>query len=590
MSLRPRALLGILLAFGLATAGDAQRRPRTPAPAAAPRQAQVFVAAAHPLATEAGLAVLRRGGSAVDAAIAVQAMLSLVEPQSSGLGGGAFMTYYDGATKMVTVYDGRETAPAGATPDMFLDDNGRPLPRGQAMTGGRATGVPGVLAMLDMAHHAHGRLQWRDLFGEAQHTAEQGFRVTPRLARFANGSFPQSRTDDVARYFSQRPDGGRVQAGDTLRNPAYAAFLRRLAAEGTAAFYRGPTAQRIVERTRAAPLAGTMTLEDLANYRPVRREPICRTWRVLLVCAPPPPASGVGLLQLLAILERTDIASRGPEDPQAWYLFAEASRIMYADRDHFVGDPAFFAVPVEGLLNADYVASRARLIGERAGPPPTPGAPPAAPTAAADRTFEPAGTTHFVIVDAAGNAVSMTTTVESIFGSGRMVDGFFLNNQMTDFGFDPRAASANAVAPGKRPRSSMTPLILLYPADRSLAGALGSPGGNAIPAYVAKTMIGRVDWRLSTQAAIDLPNLVARGAAFNGEAGRMSEPLRTALAWRGVEVVAGSGEDSGLHGVWLTPQGFDGGADQRREGVARSETVTVAPPSPPDRRRRRVRR
>ena len=374
-----------------------------------------------------------------------------------------------------------------------------------------------------------------------------------------------------------------------MRNPAYAAFLRRLGSEGVSAFYRGATAQRIVARSRAEPLGGTMTLEDLANYRPLRREPICRTWRVLLVCAPPPPASGVGLLQLLALLERTDIARRNPQDAQAWFLFAEASRIMYADRDHYVGDPAFMAVPVDGMLAADYVAGRARLIGERTGPPPTPGTPASAPRAAADRTMEPAGTSHFVIVDAAGNAVSMTTTVESYFGSGRMVEGFFLNNQMTDFSLDPRAAAANAVGPGKRPRSSMTPLIVLRPADRALAGALGSPGGNAIPAYVAKTLVGRVDWNLSMQAAIDLPNLVARSANFNGEASRFGQDLLLALAWRGVEVVPGSGEDSGLHGVWITPQGFDGGADRHRDGVARSETVTIAAP-PPERRRRRTRR
>ena len=583
------ALLGFALA--LAAPAEAQRRQRPVAPAPA-RTAQVFVAAAHPLAVEAGLEVLRRGGSAVDAAIAVQAMLGLVEPQSSGVAGGGFMAYYDAVSTAVFVYDGRETAPAGASPDMFLDATGLALPRSQAMLGGRATGVPGVLAMLDMAHRAHGRLQWNSLFETTRRRADTGFTVSERLARYVHGDYPQSLAPDVRAYFAQGPGGALVRPGETIRNPAYSAFLRRLADEGTSAFYRGPTAERIVARTAAEPLPGTMTVADLAAYQPMRRDPLCATYRVYRVCAPPPPATGVGLLQLLALLERTDIAGRGPQDPQAWFLFAEASRLMYADRDHYVGDPAFMAVPVAGLLHPTYVSERLRLIGERAGPTPLPGSPPAAPAVSADRTAEPAGTSHFVIVDGFGNAVSMTTTIESYFGSGRMVDGFFLNNQMTDFALDPRSVSANSIAPGKRPRSSMTPLIVSHASNGHLAGALGSPGGNAIPAYVAKTLVARIDWNMPLQAGIDLPNLVARGAAFNGEAGRMSEDLRLGLAWRGIEVRPGSGEDSGLHGAWITPQGFDGGFDRRRDGAARTETVTLPadPPRPPDRRRRRTRR
>jgi gamma-glutamyltranspeptidase/glutathione hydrolase len=537
---------------------------------------RVFVAAAPPLATEAGLAVLRRGGSAIDAAIAVQAMLGLVEPQSSGIGGGAFLTYYDAATRRVTVYDGRETAPAGATPDMFLDDGGRPMRRAEAMLTGRAVGVPGVVRMLELAHRDHGRLAWRDLFGDARATAEAGFTVTARLARYVHGDYPQSTAPDVRRYFAQGPDGALVRAGDRLRNPAYAAFLGRLAEEGPSALYAGETARRLVARVRGGPDGGTMTEADLAGYRAVRREALCRPFRIVIACAPPPPSSGVGLLQLLALLDDTDIAARGPDDPQAWFLFAEASRIMYADRDRYVGDPAFVRVPVAGLLDPAYVAGRAALIRERAGDAPEAGRPPQAAPVGADATHEPAGTSHFVIVDADGNAVSMTTTVESYFGSGRMVDGFFLNNQMTDFSLNPRGAdgrlAANAVQPGKRPRSSMSPLILLH-ADQSLAGALGSPGGNAILAYVAKTMVGLFDWGLPMQDAIALPNLVARGDDFNGEADRMSDALRQGLRERGVTVRAGSGEDSGLHGVLVRPDGFDGGADPRRDGTARTETV-----------------
>ena len=532
-------------------------------------QPQAFVIAANPLAAQAGMSVLRRGGSAVDAAIAVQAMLSLVEPQSSGLGGGAFLNHYDGSSRRLTVYDGREVAPAGATPDMFLDDNGQPLPFRTAVLSGRATGVPGVVAMLALAHREHGSLPWSNLFGEAERTARDGFLVSPRLSGLLRGRYPQLEVPDARAYFS-RPDGALVQTGDRLRNPAYADFLRRLAAEGPDALYRGPTAERIVARTRAGELAGTMTLADLAGYRPVRREALCRAWRVYRLCVPPPPSSGVALLQLMLMLERTDIAERGPADPQAWFLFAEASRLMYADRDLYVGDPGFASVPVEGLVDPAYVASRARLIGERAGPPPAAGTPPGAPANARDVTMEPVGTSHFIVGDSDGNVVSMTTTVESIFGTGRMVDGFFLNNQMTDFSFRPwdtgGRSVANAVAPGKRPRSSMSPAILLDGQGR-FAGAIGSPGGNAILAYIAKTLVGAVDWGLPMQQAIALPNLIARGSGFNGEVGRFPPEVLAGLRARGIELRAGAGEDSGVHGVLLRAGRADGGADPRREGV-----------------------
>lgn len=560
-------LLPALLLAACATAPDA-----APPPAG---DKEIFVVAANPLAVEAGLGVLRRGGSAVDAAIAIESTLSLVEPQSSGIGGGAFLTYYDARTKRIQVYDGRETAPAGATPDMFLDDDGKPLTFPVAVLSGRATGVPGLLKMLKLAHDEHGRIAWNGLFAEPERLAREGFLVTPRLARFINGNAPQASAPDVRAYFA-RPGGGLLQVGDRLRNPAYADFLRRLAAEGIDAFYRGPTAARIVERTRAGPLGGSMTLADLAAYRPVKREPLCGPYRVYLVCVPPPPSSGVGLLQLFALLERTDIAARGPGDPQAWFLFAEASRLMYADRDLYVGDPAFVPVPVAGLLDPAYVDGRARLIGTRAGAAPRAGSPPGAPAAARDSTLEPAGTTHFIVRDADGNVVSMTATVESLFGSGRMVDGFFLNNEMTDFAFDPRDSqgrpAANAVAPGKRPRSSMTPLIMLD-RDRAFAGALGSAGGNAILAYVGKSLVGAVDWNLSMGEALALTNLVARGSAFQGEVTRFPPGVLEGLRDRGIELRPGQGEDSGLTGVIVRGGRLDGAADPRREGVARTERV-----------------
>jgi gamma-glutamyltranspeptidase/glutathione hydrolase len=559
--------LACLIAFGLTScmAAPAAQPVATVAPADSP-----FVIAANPLAAQAGLNVLKRGGSAVDAAVAVQAMLSLVEPQSSGVGGGAFMTYYDGASGKITVYDGREVAPAQATPGLFLDSNGQPLPFTTAVVSGRATGVPGAVKMLGLAHDEHGKLPWSSLLGDAEHAADEGFIVSPRLARMIHADFAENHAPDVIAYFS-KPDGTLLNAGDRLVNKAYAEFLRRLAAQGPAALYTGSTAAKIVARTHAAPLAGSMTMADLANYRPIKREPVCGPFRVYLLCAPPPPSSGVGLIELMMMLDRTDIASRGPNDPQGWYEFAEASRLMYADRDKYVGDPAFVTVPVAGLIDPAYVSQRAALIGATAGPPPAAGVPAGAlVTAGTDRTLEPTGTSHFIVRDAAGNVVSMTTTVESIFGTGRMVDGFFLNNQLTDFSFAPTDEQghpvANAVAPGKRPRSSMVPSILLT-RDGKFAGAIGSAGGNSILAFVAKSLVASVDWNLPMPEALGAPNLVARGKNFQGEVTKFSPEILEGLRRRGIDLQPGQGEDSGLTGVLIRDARVDGGADPRREGV-----------------------
>ncbi|MBD8677290.1 gamma-glutamyltransferase family protein [Sphingomonas sp. CFBP 13720] len=552
------------------TACAPRTRPETPPPVApaSAATAQKFVVTANPLASEAGMAVLRRGGSAVDAAIAVQAMLSLVEPQSSGVGGGAFLTYYNAATRKVEIYDGREIAPAGATPTMFMGADGKPLPFGEAVVGGRATGVPGAVRMLAQAHDDHGALAWKTLFEDAERTARKGFTVSPRLGRFLNGSFPQLAVEDTRRYFTEK-DGTLVDPGDVLRNKDYAEFLRRLAKRGPDALYTGETAKRIVARTNTGALPGTLTLADLAGYRAVKRDPLCGNWHVYVVCVPPPPSSGVGLLELLALLGRTDIEKRGPADPQAWYLFAEASRLMYADRDRYVGDPAFVRVPVAGLLAPSYIADRVKLIAPLAGPAPVAGVPAGAVVAGADTTVEPVGTSHFIVGDARGNVVSMTTTVESIFGTGRMVDGFFLNNQMTDFAFSPVDAdgrpAANAVAAGKRPRSSMTPLVMIDRQGR-FAGALGSAGGNSILAYVAKSMVASVEWGLPMQNALALPNLVARGDSFQGEMTKFTPGMLSALAAKGVALKPGQGEDSGLHGVIVRDGRIDGGYDPRREG------------------------
>jgi len=556
----------LVAAFALVTLPACATPPVT---AVAEPHAEPFVIAANPLAAEAGLNVLKRGGSAVDAAIAVQAMLSLVEPQSSGVGGGAFMNYLDGRTGKITIYDGREVAPAQAVSTMFLDPAGKPQPFNTAVVSGRATGVPGAVKMLGVAHEEHGKLAWNSLFGDAERTADEGFIVSPRLERMIHADYAENHAPDVIAYFS-KPDGTLLNAGDRLVNKPYADFLRRLAAQGPAALYAGSTAAKIVARTHAGPLAGSMTMADLAAYRPIKREPVCGPFRIYLLCAPPPPSSGVGLIELMMILDHTDIASRGPNDPQAWYLFAEASRLMYADRDKYVGDPAFVRVPAAGLIDPAYVAGRAKLIGPTAGPPPAAGVPAAAPVNANDHTLEPTGTSHFIVRDADGNVVSMTTTVESIFGTGRMVDGFFLNNQLTDFSFSPVDSegrpAANAVAPGKRPRSSMVPSILLT-RDGRFAGAIGSAGGNAILAYVAHSLVAAVDWNMSMTDALAAPNLVARGPNFNGEITKFSPEILEGLQQRGIDLKRGQGEDSGLAGVLVRDGRIDGAADPRREGV-----------------------
>jgi len=553
----------------IALAACASAPARAPEANATVNASAPFAIAANPLATEAGLDVLKRGGSAVDAAIAIQAMLSLVEPQSSGVGGGAFMTYLDGKTGKISVYDGREVAPAQAASTMFLDSAGKPLPFNTAVVSGRATGVPGAVKMLALAHDEHGKLPWSSLFGDAERTADNGFIVTPRLERMIHADYAENHAPDVVAYFS-KTDGTLLNAGDRLVNKPYADFLRRLASQGPAALYGGSTAAKIIARTHAEPLAGSMTMADLVNYKPVKREPVCGSYRIYILCAPPPPASGVGLIELMQILEHTDIASRGPSDPQAWYLFAEASRLMYADRDRYVGDPAFVKVPAAGLIDPAYAAQRARLIGATAGPPPAAGNPQMAAVAGVDATVEPTGTSHFIVRDAAGNVVCMTTTVESIFGTGRMVDGFFLNNQLTDFSFSPTDDQgrpvANAVAAGKRPRSSMTPAILLT-RDGRFAGAFGSAGGNAIIAYVAKNMVASIGWNEPMTKALAEPNLVARGPNFQGEVTVFSPAILNGLRQRGVDLRPGQGEDSGVTAVLIRNGKIDGAADPRREGV-----------------------
>ena len=582
--MRIRLIVSLAASLALAApAAQAQRAgpaaaPSSPSSAPAPAPAgpksstapRVMVSVANPLAVQAGLKVLRAGGGAVDAAVAIQAVLGLVEPQSSGLGGGAFMILYDAKARKVVAYDGREVAPQGATPAMFLGPEGRPLPFGQALVSGRATGVPGAVAMLSMAQKDYGRLAWKDLFGDAAALADAGFTVSPRLSNYlAGGGFPQAGRPDVIAYFT-KPDGTKYRTGDVLKNPAYAATLRRLAAEGPSAILAGPTAERIVAKTGQEPLAGTMTLADLAGYRPKKTEALCRPFKVYTVCTPQLPSGGPAVLELMGILEHTDIAAHGPKTAQGWYQFAEASRLMYADRDYYMGDAAFVDVPVKGLLDPAYLKSRAALIGPSAAKSVTPGKPQGALARGPDDTREPGGTSSFVVVDAAGNVLAMTTTVESIFGTGRMVDGFFLNNQLTDFSFAPALPDgrpvANAVGPGKRPRSSMSPTIVLDRRGRFVM-AVGSPGGNSILAYVGKTLVGALEWKLPLPEAINLPNLIARGDTTGVESS-FDPALAEGLKARGLTVAAGRGEESGLHGAQRVPGGYLGAADPRREGIA----------------------
>ena len=562
-----------VLALGLAGPSRAQTAP----PSAKPPNAvvpyasgHVMVAAANPLAAATGLKVLKAGGSAADAAVAIQAVLGLVEPQSSGPLGGGFMTYYDAKTHKLTSYMGREKAPAGASPTLFYGPDGKPMGFAAAILSGRSAGVPGVMKMLGDAHKAHGKLKWKDLFGDGIKMADEGFTISPRLdGMIHNAIVPQNTAPDIIAYFT-KPDGTKYKTGDVLKNPAYARSLRTIAAEGPEAIYGGSLAPDIVAKVHADPVPGTMTIADLKAYTTKTTDALFNPYRAFIVCVPPPPSSGVALLQALAILEHTDIDKRGPADPQGWFLLAQAERLAYADRDRYVGDDNFVNVPVKGMLDPAYVTGRAALIGDKAGPAPPYGLPPGAPKVGDDHTREPGGTSHFVIVDGQGDVLSMTTTVESVFGDGRMVDGMVLNNQLTDFSFSPTerdgTPAANAVAPNKRPRSTMQPTVILTKDGRFYA-AVGSPGGNSIFAYVFKTVVGVLDWKLSMQDAIALPNVVARGDAYSAESDQFAPGVAQGLLAKGINLGPARGENSGLHGVLVKDGMLTGGADPRREGV-----------------------
>ncbi len=537
---------------------------------------EYMVAAANPLAARAGLHVLRDGGSALDAAIAVQMVLNVVEPQSSGIGGGAFLLHWDAAAKAVSAYDGRETAPAAARPDRFLRPDGAPMGVGEAIASGRSVGVPGVLRMLKLAHERHGVLPWRELFQPAIRLAEEGFEVSPRLHRLIAAD-PLLRRNAAARAYFYLPDGRALPAGYRLKNPELAAVLRRVADDGPDAFYQGEIAGAIAAAA-AAPdrygRAGDLAPADLAGYRAVERDAVCGGYRGYRVCGMPPPSSGgIGVLAMLGILERFPLARLGAGSAQAVHLFAEAGRLAYADRDHYVGDPEFVDVPTAGLVDPDYLRARSMLIRrERSMGRASPGVPPGARAAlGADATVEASGTSHLSIVDADGNAVAMTTSIESAFGSRILVHGFLLNNELTDFSFAPGEAgrpAANRVEGGKRPRSAMAPTFVFARGhDDRLLLAAGSAGGPSIINYVAKLLVGVLDWKLGVQDAIAAPNMGSRNGDTELERGSAAEALEPALRALG-HPVAVHAMVSGSQAILVAPGGLQGGADPRREGVA----------------------
>ncbi len=531
-----------------------------------------LVAAANPLAAEAGMAMLRRGGSAIDAAVAIQTTLGLVEPQSSGLGGGAFLLYWDADGQSLHAYDGRETAPAAATPDQFLGADGEPMGFFDAVVGGLAVGVPGVPRLLELAHERHGVLPWAALFQPAIALARDGFAVSPRLALLIEQDPYLDRFAAPRTYF-YRPDGAPREVGDRLANPAYAATLEALAEGGADAFYQGPIAEEIVETVRQAPgNPGRLTLADLAGYEARERTPLCLGYRRFEVCGMPPPTSGgIAVLQMLGILENFQLEEEAPGSLAAAHLLAEAGRLAFADRNAYVADSDFVEVPLDRLLDATYLRKRAALVQrDRSLGIAEPGE--IRQKAVAAPQYEPPSTSHFVVADAEGNVVSMTSSVENAFGSRLMAGGFILNNQLTDFSFRPQIEGtpvANQVQPGKRPRSSMSPTVVFDGQGRLLA-ATGSPGGSRIIGYTAQSLIALLDWRLSPQQAVSLPHVVNRNGVTDLEAGTAAAELAAELEALGHEVRVRP-MTSGLHALRRSGEGWVGGADPRREGVVLAE-------------------
>lgn len=563
-----RWLLGALALVGAA----ASIVPIPAVPAWAQPAPQAMVAAAHPLAVEAGLETLRAGGTAVDAAVTVQMVLGVVEPQSSGIGGGGFLLYYDAASRKITVYDGREVAPAGAAPDMFMTSrllglDTRPLSFRDAVASGISVGVPGAVALLDLAQKEHGKLAWKDLFSPAISIARGGYPVSPRLADWLK-KVKSFADEPAARDIYYNADGSPKKEGERVINPDLADTMGLLADKGAKALYEGPIAAEMVARVHGHVRPGTLSLTDLASYRPTKREALCGPYRIWTVCGMPPPSSGgLAVLQALELLEPFKLSQDQPDDLRSLHLIAEASRLAFADRDRYVGDPAFVDVPVDKLLAPAYLDQRRRLISPEKS---------MGKAESGDPNYPEHGTSHMTIVDRWGNAVSFTTTIEYAFGSQMMVRGFILNNQLTDFAAVPVIDGrpvANRVQPGKRPRSSMSPTLVLDK-DRQLVVALGSAGGAYIIGDTLQALIGMLDWNLSPKEALALPRILN----LNGPTILEDVPALTAqadaLRALGHQVQV-SRLEGGLTAIRRAGPGADAGwegaADPRRDGVARGE-------------------
>ena len=572
--------LAALSPAGAQQAADAKAPEAAGAGTAGPKTATSrhwMVTAANPLAAEAGAAALRAGGNAIDAMVATQLMLGLVEPQSSGLGGGAFLVYWDAAAGRLTTFDGRETAPRAATPTLFQDAQGEPLSFMAAVVGGRSVGVPGTPRLIETVHRRYGRIAWAQLFRPAIRRAEAGFSVSPRLASLIADDVETLKRNPVARGYFLDAEGAPLKAGTLLKNPAYAATLRHLSQYGADAFYGGALAGDIVRTVREADNPGVLSLGDLREYRVKERSPVCAAYRGLDVCGMGPPSSGALTLgQILGLLEPYDLKALGPQSPEAWRLIADASRLAFADRERYMADADYVPMPAKGLLARDYLSQRAKLLaGDDALPEVAPGNPTwdhaMAEPRADDEALELPSTSQITIVDGEGNIVAMTTTIEAGFGSRLMVHGFLLNNELTDFSFRSQKDGvpiANRVEPGKRPRSSMAPTVVLKEGKPLLA--LGSPGGSQIIGYVAKTLIAHLDWGMPLDEAIAAPNVLARFSAIEIEAGTKAEELAPGLKGLGFEVKV-MPMTSGVQAVSIGPDGLTGAADPRREGVAIGE-------------------
>jgi gamma-glutamyltranspeptidase/glutathione hydrolase len=566
--------LALLLMSGVLVTGAAHaQQPTTPPHDTSIHDKRDMVAAANPLAAEAGRAMLRQGGTAIDAAIAAQMVLNLVEPESSGIGGGAFLVLYSAKDHRVTTFDGRETAPAAAKGDRFIGPDGKPMTYFQALVGGRSVGVPGVLRMLEMAHRRYGKLPWASLFEPAITLAQNGFPISAKL----NGELSRDKlfpNDGTARAYFYEPDGTAKATGAILKNPELAATLTTIAKDGAGAFYKGQIANDVVATAGGAWVnPSDMTLADIAGYQAKERPSVCGFYRQYRLCGMGPPSSGgVAVLELLGLLQPFDLKHQ-VNTPEAWNLFAQASRLAYADRDRYIGDPEFVHAPIAGMIDRTYLAQRAKLIDKQhfAAGTVAPGEPPGlhADNWGRDQTPEFPSTSNMAIVDPAGNALAMTTTIEFAFGSHLMVDGFLLNNELTDFSYVREADGkpvANRVEGGKRPRSSMSPTLIFDQKGRLVMG-VGSAGGPAIITDVAKTLVATLDWNFPMQQAMDLPNISNRNGATEIEAKPAGDALAAALKAEGHDIHR-NGRDSGLSGIRVTRQGFDGAADDRRAGTA----------------------